>query len=180
MIIDSDSSHTFKVVHGAERGETAALFLSPLRSANKKMPGADIGESGSQFTFFLTAPLLAFCQLVGLSSSSHDEDAYKDAENILASAFSGWEVTLCTSADLDLVWAQVLSDPFIRRLILRFVFCRSVLFFFCPPGNKEQYLPVCLPCLPESLSPTSDIVHSAVVRIANHFQVAEHFHFADV
>ncbi|XP_030443939.2 uncharacterized protein LOC115666343 [Syzygium oleosum] len=180
LIIDSDNSHTFKVVHGAERGETAALFLSPLRSANKNMSGAEVGESGSQFTFFLTAPLLAFCQLVGLSSSSHNEDVYKDAENILASAFSGWEVTLCTSADLDLVWAQVLSDPFIRRLILRFVFCRSVLFFFCPSGNKEQYLPVCLPCLPESLSPTSEIVRSAVVRIANHFQVAECFHFADV
>ncbi|KAF8012252.1 hypothetical protein BT93_I0397 [Corymbia citriodora subsp. variegata] len=180
LIIDSDNSHTFKVVHGAERGETAALFLSPLRSANKNMSGADVAENSSQFTFFLTAPLLAFSQLVGLSSSSHDEDAYKDAENILASAFSGWEVTLCTSADLDLVWAQVLSDPFIRRLILRFVFCRSVLFFFCPSGNKEQYLPVCLPCLPESLSPTSEIVRSAVLQIANHFQVAERFHFTDV
>lgn len=63
----------FQVVHGAERGETAALFLSPLRSANKNMSGADVGESGSQFTFFLTAPLLAFSQLVGLSSSSHNE-----------------------------------------------------------------------------------------------------------
>lgn len=63
----------FQVVHGAERGETAALFLSPLRSANKNMSDADAGESGSQFTFFLTAPLLAFCQLGVLSSSSHNE-----------------------------------------------------------------------------------------------------------
>lgn len=56
----------FQVLHGAERGEPPALLLSPLRPAFKR-PN-DI-EKGSQFTYFLTVPLQAFCQLVGLSSS---------------------------------------------------------------------------------------------------------------
>lgn len=57
----------FQVIHGAERGETAALLLSPLRPANQNEN--DIAQKGSQFTFFLTAPVSAFCQLVGHSSS---------------------------------------------------------------------------------------------------------------
>ncbi|KAJ6775079.1 PROTEIN SCAI [Salix purpurea] len=140
LIIDSDNSHAFKVLHGAERGEPAALLLSPLRPAFKNPSAVDTTHNGSQFTFFLTAPLQAFCQMVGLAPDS-DMDSYNDAEEILSIAFSEWEVILCTSTGLDLVWAQVLSDPFLRRLILRFIFCRSVLSIFCPPEDDEQYLP---------------------------------------
>lgn len=48
------------------------------------------------------------------------QESYNDADNILSTSFSEWEVILCTSTTLDLVWAQVLSDPFLRRLILRY------------------------------------------------------------
>lgn len=61
----------FQVLHGAERGETTALLLSPLRPAFGSSSGVD-AQNGSQFTFFLTAPLQAFSQLVGLSYSDTD------------------------------------------------------------------------------------------------------------
>ncbi|KAB1200552.1 histone H3.3 [Morella rubra] len=195
LIIDSDNSHAFKaglskllydllvysraVLHGAERGETAALFLSPLRPAFKNPSDAEISQNGSQFTFFLTAPIPAFCQMVGLSSSDTDADVYNDAENMLSTAFSEWEVILCTSTGVDIVWAQVLNDPFIRRLILRFIFCRSVLSFFCPSEDSDLYLPVCLPHLPSSVSPNSEAVLSPVLRLAKHFSVADCFHSDD-
>uniref|UniRef100_A0A5B6YMT1 Protein SCAI n=1 Tax=Davidia involucrata TaxID=16924 RepID=A0A5B6YMT1_DAVIN len=178
LIIDSDNSHAFKVLHGAERGETAALLLSPLKPALKSPTGADVTQSGSQFTMFLTAPLQAFCQLVGLTTSDNDEDVYNDADNMLSTVFSEWEVILCTSTSLDLVWAQVLSDPFLRRLILRFIFCRSVLTLFCPWDDNDQYLPVCLPQLPSSVSADSEAVQSAVLRLANHLRVADCFRFS--
>ncbi|KAG6773509.1 hypothetical protein POTOM_020791 [Populus tomentosa] len=204
LIIDSDNSHAFKaatlftsfgsefdgihlflnlqctveVLHGAERGEPAALLLSPLRPAFKNPSGVDITHNGSQFTFFLTAPLQAFCQMVGITSDS-DMDSYNDAEEILSLAFSEWEVILSTSKGLDLVWAQVLSDPFLRRLILRFIFCRSVLSVFCPPEDDEQYLPVCLPHLPSSVSARSEVVQSAIIQLANHLKVADCFQFDD-
>ncbi|XP_011022829.1 PREDICTED: protein SCAI homolog isoform X2 [Populus euphratica] len=178
LIIDSDSSHAFKVLHGAERGEPAALLLSPLKPAFKNLSAVDTSHCGSQFTFFLTAPLPAFCQMVGLTSADSDMDFYNDAEEILSIAFSEWEVILCTSKGLDLVWAQVLSDPFLRRLILRFIFCRSVLSFFCPLED-EQYLPICLPHLPNSVSARSEVVQSAVFRLANHLKVADCFQFDD-
>ncbi|KAK9285261.1 hypothetical protein L1049_024451 [Liquidambar formosana] len=182
LIIDSDTSHAFKaglsklVLHGAERGETTALLLSPLRPAFESSSGVD-KQNGSQFTFFLTAPLQAFSQLVGLSYSNTDTDVYNDAENIISAAFSEWELILCTSTSLDLVWAQVLSDPFLRRIILRFIFCRSVLSLFCPPEDSDEYLPVCLPHLPSSVSPNSEAVQSTVIRLANHLRVADCFHF---
>lgn len=56
-----------QAIHGAERGEPAALFLSPSRPAYQNSSDVDSGEKGSQFTLFLTSPLLAFCQMVGLS-----------------------------------------------------------------------------------------------------------------
>ncbi|KAH1237041.1 Protein SCAI [Glycine soja] len=187
LIIDSDNSHAFKaglsklrtcVLHGAERGETAALFLSPLRPIFKN-PSDVNSNSGSQFTYFLTAPLSAFCQMIGLTPNEADTDVYNEAENIIANAFTEWEIILCSSTTMDLVWAQVISDPFLRRLILRFIFCRSVISFFCTPEESEQYLPLCLPYLPSSVAPTSEAVRSAVVQLAMHFDVADSFHFTE-
>ncbi|CAN1829241.1 Protein SCAI [Linum perenne] len=157
------------VLHGVERGEPVALMLSPLRSLFKK---PSVIHNGSQFTFFLTSPLQAFCQMVGLNTSDIDTDEYNSAEEILATAFTEWEVILCTSRNLDLVWAQVLLDPFLRRLILR-----SVLMFFSPPDHTEECTPTCIPQLPSSVSPGSDIVRSAVLRLAGQLDVVECFRF---
>ncbi|KAK1264041.1 hypothetical protein QJS04_geneDACA009317 [Acorus gramineus] len=176
LIIDSESSHAFKVIHGAEREEMAALLLSPGRQLLYSPSTADTRQHGSLFTFFLTAPLQAFSQLVGLPSDT-ETDTYKKADDTLASAISEWEVILCTSHNLDQVWAQVLTDPFLRRLILRFIFCRSVLYFFCPPEKGDEHLPECLPELPDSVSPTSTSVQSNVFRLADCLGVVGHFNF---
>ncbi|RYR17578.1 hypothetical protein Ahy_B03g062282 isoform A [Arachis hypogaea] len=171
--------HSRQVLHGAERGETAALFLSPLRPIFKN-PSEVHSHTGSQFTFFLTAPLSAFCQMIGVSPNEADADFYNEAENILANTFSEWEIILCSSTSMDLVWAQIITDPFIRRLILRFIFCRSLLSFFCPPGESEQYIPLCLPQLPPSVSPKAEAVRSVVTHLAMHFDVTDSFHFTDI
>ncbi|XP_004504108.1 uncharacterized protein [Cicer arietinum] len=178
LIIDSDNSHAFKVLHGAERGETAALFLSPLSPIFKNPADVNV-HSGSQFTFFLTAPLSAFCEMVGLIPNEADTDVYNEAENIIAHAFSEWETILCSSTIMDLVWAQVITDPFLRRLILRFIFCRSVISFFCPPEESELHLPLCLPHLPTSVASNSETVRSVVVQLAKHFDVVDSFHFSN-
>ncbi|KAL2521684.1 hypothetical protein Fot_25607 [Forsythia ovata] len=177
MIIDSDNSHAFKVLHGAERGEPIALFLSPQRPSFKDPSGTDMAQNGSQFTFFLTVPLRAFCQLVGFNLSNDDLDMYNDLENIVSTAFSEWEKILCTSTSLDLVWAQFLLDPFLRRLILRFIFCQAVLTLFRLRESGHQYLPVCIPELPSIVSPKSKAVQSSISRLANRLEVADCFSF---
>lgn len=137
-----------QTIHGAERGEASALLLSHEKPFS--VSDSDISFGGSQFTHFLTSPLQAFFQLVGLSSGIdsvscldafvlylislshrdgvqssmslvfvHFQDLYNDAESLLSSGLAEWEVALCTSNSLNQVWAQVLTDPFLRRLIVR-------------------------------------------------------------
>ncbi|KFK30563.1 hypothetical protein AALP_AA7G278000 [Arabis alpina] len=179
LIIDSDTSRAFKVLNGAELGEPVALLLSPLKSSLEN-PSTDedtAALNGSQFTFFLTAPLQAFCQMLGLTNSDPDPEVYDEAENILSASFSEWETILLTSKVLNLVWAQVLPDPFLRRLILRFIFCRSVLTSLSREEDHDPYLPQCHPNLPDSVSPISKPVQSSVQRLADHLGVAKSFHF---
>lgn len=136
----------------------------------------DATENGSQFTLFLTAPLLAFCQVVGLSASDRETDIYDEAENIIANAFAKWEMMLCSSTKIDLVWAQVLSDPFLRRIILRFVFCHAVLSLFHSPDARDSYVPSCLPHLPGFVSPDAEAVESYIQRLAEHLKVSDCFY----
>ncbi|KAK8942191.1 hypothetical protein KSP40_PGU017823 [Platanthera guangdongensis] len=183
IIIDSENSPSFKAgllelvlqIHGSERGEAAALLLSPRRPSS--VSDFDVSAAGSQFTYFLTAPLLAFIQLVGLKSDI-DVDVYSSAESILSSAIAEWEVILCTSEGLDQVWAQVLPDPFLRRLILRFIFCRAALALLGTPRKDNEQLPDCLPSLPEPVSPDSPSIQSHISKLAETLGVAGHFGFS--
>jgi len=58
------------------------------------------------------------------------QDAYTSAETIISSALAESEVNLCTSNCLDVVWTQVLPDPFLRRLIVRYLIL-SIYVSFC-------------------------------------------------
>ncbi|XP_074308477.1 uncharacterized protein LOC141643289 [Silene latifolia] len=175
LIIDSDNSHAFKVIHGAERGEPCALLLSPSRPSFKSPRNLDESVHGSQFTLFLTAPLLAFCQMVGISVSDRDAEVYDEAEYIIANAIAKWEVMLCSSTKVDIVWAQVLADHFLRRIILRFIFCRAALTLFHHDESREPYLPDCLPHLPGFVSPDAEAVESYICRLASHLNVSDCF-----
>lgn len=68
----ADMQSTIQVLHGAERGEPIALFLSPLKPSFNNPSGINMAQYGSQFTFFLTAPLQAFCQLVDYNLTNDD------------------------------------------------------------------------------------------------------------
>ncbi|KAG6394497.1 hypothetical protein SASPL_145084 [Salvia splendens] len=174
LLLGADMQNGNQVLRGAERGEPVALFLSPLSPSFKNSSVIDSTRHGSQFTFFLTAPLLAFCQLFDFNLTEDDKNM-SSTESILSAAFSKWEQILCTSADLDLVWAQLLSDPFLRRLILRFIFCRAVLTLFCKREEGDQYLPICIPELPSSVSANSKAVQPAITQLANHLKVTDCF-----
>ncbi|WOL08730.1 hypothetical protein Cni_G17483 [Canna indica] len=178
LVIDSDNSRAFKTIHGAERGEAAALVLSHSKPLSVSVSDTDLTSSGSQFTFFLTSPLQAFCQLVGCSSGV-DNEVYSNAEIVISSALAEWEVELCTSKSLHQVWAQILTDPFLRRLILRFIFCRTVLSLLCSSEDSTVHLPECLPSLPESFSPDSVVTQIPIYHLAEKLSVLNHFRFLD-
>ncbi|KAL1211513.1 hypothetical protein V5N11_023523 [Cardamine amara subsp. amara] len=175
IIIDSDDSTVFKNICGAEKGEPAALLLSP--SQTPPLISADFSRqpSGSLFTIFLTSPVQAFCLLSGISGSDMETDISIKAEKHLSSFMNEWASTLAISETLHPVWSQILKDPFLRRLLLRFIFCRAVLALYTPSFNNKQKQPECFPSLPESLVPTAPAVQSAVLLMANVFGTTSKF-----
>lgn len=58
-----------QAISGAEKGERAALLLSP--NCSFPIGSSDVSRHsvGSLFTIFLTAPLQAFCLLLDISGS---------------------------------------------------------------------------------------------------------------
>ncbi|XP_021850510.1 uncharacterized protein [Spinacia oleracea] len=179
IVIDSESSGSFKIISGSEKGEPAAMLLSPRSS-----PPTSTGEwswhlNGSLFTIFLTAPIQAFCLLLGFSGSDIQMDGFEIADKLLSSSLSEWGLTLATSGFLDPVWSQVFCDPFLRRLLLRFIFCRAVLTLYAPTQKKGEFIPQCLPSLPENVQPSSPAIQSIILQIANIFDASSSFIFSE-
>ncbi|KAK3129557.1 hypothetical protein QOZ80_6BG0481500 [Eleusine coracana subsp. coracana] len=181
LVIDSSVSYAFKSIHGAERGETAAMLLSPSsRSSAAGFGGDSTRQSGSQFTMFLTAPLQAFCFLIGNNGMDIDRDAYNKAEELLTLSLNEWATALVASSSLHPVWVEVLGDPLLRRLLLRFIFCRATHSLFKPTNRKAEFLPTCMPPLPESVDSESMLSQSCVMRVACFFNAANQFSFAEL
>ncbi|XP_050222988.1 uncharacterized protein LOC126673066 [Mercurialis annua] len=179
IVIDSDVSEAFKAISGSEKGEPAAILLSPSCSIPLTAIESSRNQSGSLFTLFLTNPLQAFCLLIGLSGSDVEMGSYNKAERMLSSSLNEWGSALATSDSLEPVWAQILGDPFLRRLLLRFLFCRAVLSLYGPSFGKKEYHPECIPSLPASFQPTSAASQSAILQMANIFGATKKFFFSE-
>ncbi|KAL0008288.1 hypothetical protein SO802_009790 [Lithocarpus litseifolius] len=179
LIIDSDNSEAFKAIVGAEKGEPVAVLLSPSSSSPIAAADSSRHTSGRLFTIFLTAPLQAFCLLLGHSGSDIDMDLFNKAEKLLSSSLNAWGSALATSNTLNPVWAQTLSDPFLRRLLLRFLFCQAVLTLYAPTFNKKEFHPMCMPPLPASVLPTTTNSQMVVMQIASIFNAVNNFIFSE-
>ncbi|PIN15873.1 hypothetical protein CDL12_11478 [Handroanthus impetiginosus] len=179
LVIDSERSKAFKVMSGAEKGEPVALLLSPSTSLPLPYAESSRQPTGSLFTCFLTAPLQSFILLLGFTGSDIEKDLYSKAEMLLQSSLDKLGSLLAEGSILDPVWAQILGDPFLRRLLLRFVFCRAVLSLYSPSFNKTEYIPECMPCLPEVMSPMSSTCQKVILELAELFGVTNKFLFSE-
>nr|KYP34756.1 Protein SCAI [Cajanus cajan] len=185
LVIDNDNSKAFKaitdqnmqVIAEAEKGESVAMLLSP--SCSPAVSDYSYNSNGSLFTMFLTAPLQAFCLLLGLSGTDIDLDTFNKAEMLLSSSLNNWGLALATSDTLNSVWGQILGDPFIRRLLLRFIFCQAVLTLYAPVYNENKFLPTCVPSLPTPVLPQSYSYQSVILNLASMFGATKHFIFSE-
>ncbi|KAK4372294.1 hypothetical protein RND71_007678 [Anisodus tanguticus] len=178
LVIDSDSSKAFTALSGSEKGESVAMLLSPAMSLPISTVDSSRQPSGSSFTSFLTIPLQAFVLMLGFTGSDIDMDMYDKADKLLSSSLNEWGLLLAASDNLNPVWAQTLGDPFLRRLLLRFIFCRAVLALYAPIFNKTEYLPECIPSLPDAFLPTSDTCQRIVLQLADIFGATSKFNFS--
>ncbi|XP_057453753.1 uncharacterized protein LOC130745481 isoform X1 [Lotus japonicus] len=178
LVIDNDNSKAFKVIAEAEKGKPVAMLLSPSCTPPVEFDFSH-HSNGSLFTMFLTAPLQAFCLLLGHQGTDNDLDIYNKAEMLLSSSLNNWGLALATSETLDSVWGQVLGDPFIRRLLLRFIFCQEVLARYAPVYNKKEFLPTCVPSLPSPVLPVSHSYQSVIQQLASIFGATKYFIFSE-
>lgn len=179
LVIDGDRNEAFEAINGAEKGEAVAVLLSPSTSYHYTSTDSPHHSSGSLFTLFLTAPVQALCLLLGVSGSDVEIDTYFKAQNLLSSSLNDWGSHLVASNSLHPVWAQVLGDPFLRRLVLRFLFCRATLALYAPTFNRKEFIPRCVPSLPEFLSPLAVTCQTVVMQIANVFGATGRFRIAE-
>ncbi|GAB2270674.1 hypothetical protein Dimus_005546 [Dionaea muscipula] len=175
IVVDSESSWAFKILSGAEKGEFATMLLSPHSTPLISGADSECQISGSLFTMFLAAPIQAFCHLLGFSGSDIDVEMFDNAEKLLSTSLMEWGTNLAIASTLHPAWAQVLCDPFLRRLILRFIFCRAVLTSYAPTYKEAEFVPQCMPCLPDFVLPTSTLCQSVVIQMANAFDAASSF-----
>uniref|UniRef100_A0A803Q4A2 RNase H type-1 domain-containing protein n=1 Tax=Cannabis sativa TaxID=3483 RepID=A0A803Q4A2_CANSA len=179
LVIDGDSNEAFEAINGAAKGEMAAILLSPRSSYHCTSTGSPLHSTGSLFTVFLTAPLQAFCLLLCISDSDVEMDTFVKAEKLISSFLKDWGVKLAASDSLHPVWAQILNDPFLRRLVLRFLFCQAVLALHAPTFNKDEFVPKSLPALPPSFLPSTVLCQTLVMQLANIFGATNSFIFSD-
>ncbi|KAK1413397.1 hypothetical protein QVD17_35170 [Tagetes erecta] len=179
LIIDSDNSKAFQAVNRAVKGEPVAILLSPALSFSIHAAIDPPVPSGSQFTSFLTVPLQAFIILLGFSGSDIQMENLNKAQKILSLSLNKWGEMLASSDTIHPVWAQVLGDPFLRRLLLRFIFCRAVFALYAPTSGKKEYLPECSPSLPDAFLPTTPSSIATVLQIADVFDAATMFNIRD-
>ncbi|KAM0052383.1 putative protein SCAI [Helianthus debilis subsp. tardiflorus] len=179
LIIDSDNSKAFQAINRAEKGEPVAILLSPALSFPLHGAIDPPLPSGSQFTSFLTVPLQAFVILLGFSGSDIQTENLNKAQKILSSSLNKWGEMLASSDTIHPVWAQVLGDPFLRRLLLRFIFCRAVFALYAPTSGKKEYLPECSPSLPDAFLPITPSSIATVLQIADIFGAATMFNIRE-
>lgn len=177
IIVDSNKSSFFEVIHGAERGEPSALLLSPTMQPGEASEDFQDGRGGSFFTFFLTAPSLAFFQLVNSPAATVAQGVADQVQNLLTSMMDEWAKILAVTT-VDPVWARIMWEPFLRRMLLRFIFCRACLALHKGYGDKREYSPRCLPSLPKDVLPTEAAVEGQVFQIASLLGAADQFSFS--
>uniref|UniRef100_A0A161ZNL1 Protein SCAI n=1 Tax=Daucus carota subsp. sativus TaxID=79200 RepID=A0A161ZNL1_DAUCS len=131
------------------------------------------------FRFYSSAKWKHVYQFPHSSFAGFSYDLYNKGDKLLSSLLDHWGSVLITSEGLDLVWVQVLSDPFLRRLLLRFMFCQTVLTLHAHTFNKKEYLPQCLPCLPKAVSPVTAASQTALLQIASVFGASNRFIFSE-
>ncbi|EYU42291.1 hypothetical protein MIMGU_mgv1a003125mg [Erythranthe guttata] len=178
LVIDSGNSKAFKAMSGAEKGEPVAILLSPAISLPLPAVESSRQPGGSLFTSFLTAPLQSFILLLGFTGTDIEKDLYSKAEKLLQLSLNKLGSSLVETENLDPVWSQILTDPFLRRILLRFVFCRAVLSLYSPSFDKIEFQPECVPLLPEATSALGPTCQKAVLELADLFGVTNRFKFS--
>lgn len=123
--------------------------------------------------------------MIDLSSYKYDIQLTLNWINvIMLQCYLSYFWTLCFSDNQcrNQIYANLSILHFLIYIFVcsvRFIFCRAVLSLYSPTNGKEDFLPRCLPHLPESVAPESAAVQSVITQIADMFGSADRFVFPE-
>jgi len=165
IVADGDNSHCLMNID-MHFGEKCLCLMSPTKWVSTATAPAPQGL----FTFFLHAPLTAFCLLCGLTNV--DAEAFKDADNVLNDFLN--HVVDAQTPLLPGGVEHLMEDLYIKTLVVRFLFAHATLSQFAPIRTcGPEYLPLSKPSLDTLFK--SEHLRNLVLRVASILGVYELF-----
>ncbi|KAL0490446.1 hypothetical protein AKO1_009507 [Acrasis kona] len=139
LIIETESSSTF-IPRKNKFGQPLVCLSSssislPLNLQNQS-------RTGSLFTFFLTAPMLALAFMCGASTLDHD--AYSKAVDTTNVALNELAVCLMSDSKIDVSYRTFLENVILRAYITRFILFHAVINRYFKNYTQKPY-PTCFP-----------------------------------
>lgn len=173
LVVESDNAAAFRVLpHAAATTSSSPLLcLLAARSGTAGAVQCPQLAGGGLLTFFLHDPIAAFCLLGGVAQVPHA--MHKKLATMLLHSFTQTTRALIACPETPTACLAFLSDPFLRTLILRFIFCHSTLRLFKP--NRTLQLPESVPPMPSAVM-LHDTTLGAVRQLAAIAGVVSQFH----
>eukprot|EP00003_Mantamonas_plastica_P026508 TRINITY_DN5444_c0_g1_i3.p1 TRINITY_DN5444_c0_g1~~TRINITY_DN5444_c0_g1_i3.p1 ORF type:complete len:175 (-),score=47.58 TRINITY_DN5444_c0_g1_i3:78-602(-) len=146
LIVDSNNSGELKENLAAEktRGGAFVSLFSP-----EQYDVGSILDDGSIFSLFLQSPLLGLCSLCCLSETS--ERVLKSSLELVEEQLGEFEAQMQMRTGklfglLPQEFQAFVKDGYVRKLIVRFIFCQTVMTM-----HKESEVCTSIPALPQEI-----------------------------
>ncbi|CAH0716621.1 unnamed protein product, partial [Brenthis ino] len=169
IIVDSDNSYAFQHIPKIF-GQPLVVLMSPL---SLPVSLSDRRNQGSLFTLFLHNPIAGLCNacdVFTVSISTWESCVH------LRDRFMVEGTRLLMRIRLDPMYYPFLGDEFLRLMVLRYIFCESVLRMH-RSFRARTNLPRAYPPLPDDLFEHRDLV-AIVLQMADYIGVRSHFYDA--
>ncbi|KAJ8737458.1 hypothetical protein PYW08_000053 [Mythimna loreyi] len=170
VIVDSDNSFIFTNLPRFF-GQPLIVLMSPIELPSTLYPGTDDQRmEGSLFTLFLHDPLSAVCLCCDIKRIALED--WERGQSCIDAYLK--EAAVLLSRIRDCSYALFLNDDFLRLLILRFIFCETILRMHRMFRGRAQRTR-CSPALPDDLY-EHPVLTRIVMELAAKLQVRGHFH----
>jgi len=170
LVVDSNAAAEMASLQGKEHGYPVVALLSP---SHRPSAFGDYRKTGSLFTMFLSAPVMAFCLSMGVTGPSTQQlkglqDAVDGALHDVAVVL---QQALPSGGPNDGVhgcgaWNLPFQDLMLRNYITRFILARGVWAHHRASTGRPECQALCFPPLPPEVDPSSALCRSLVLRIA--------------
>eukprot|EP01134_Creolimax_fragrantissima_P005778 CFRG5778T1 len=143
LVIDSPEAASFQCLR-SPFGAPVVCLMSPMM-----VPFKLDAQHGSIFTLFLSCPIKAMAAITGLTVVP--APVGRQCDKVLQDFYSRGVHLFTQQKNINnnLLW--IIDDPFLRLLLLRFLFCCTVLRVCTLSMSKPEYQPSCSPPIPEQL-----------------------------